>query len=94
MKYSKYSDERLMIAWVRANMWKWDKIFGEKPYNFDNLPNTCEHGGCKLNHIAIVMREIEEEFASRATSKAWWLYYLNKTEAEWKQWYFSTEHNI
>ena len=84
--YHTCSDERLGVAWVHLNAWKWDCLFGQQPEKFDSLRNDEKH---KI--IYPLMQMIEDEFSHRATSKAWWVHELGKTEDEWRCWYFGKE---
>ena len=82
--YHTCSDDRLGLAWTRLNTRKWDCLFGEEPKGFYDLNIADKH---KI--IRPLMKKIEDEFAHRATSKAWWIHGLNKTEEEWRHYYFN-----
>ena len=87
--YRTCSDDRLGLAWARLNTWKWDHLFGEEPKGFYDLNQADKH---KI--ISPLMRKIEAEFAHRATSKAWWIHELGKTEEEWQRWYFDNNKEV
>ena len=90
--YHTCSDDRLGLAWTRLNTYKWDCLFGQEPKGFSNLPNFSKNGEKdKCTIIRPLMKEIEDEFAHRATSKAWWIHELGRTEDEWRRWYFGKE---
>ena len=84
----RFSEDRLGLAWVRANKWEWDEeVLGPKPENYDNLPNYNSGDKSKRDYIAPAMRQIENELSRMVTSRYWWKYELGRTEEEWLKWY-------
>lgn len=82
------NEEDLGRAWVHANQWQWDELFGDPPPGFDEMPDWGDHPS-KREFLSPKMRLIESLIGCVGTSRAWWLYYLGRSEAEWRKWYFT-----
>lgn len=87
MEAKRIDEARLGLAWVHANMWEWDELFGPPPPDFEFLPQWGETP-CKHQYLLPKMRYIERVIGDAGTSKAWWVNYLGTTEEEWRKWYF------
>lgn len=81
-------EEDLGRAWVHANQWQWDELFGDPPPGFDELPDWGSSPS-KHDYLRPKMNAIEEAIGYVGTSRAWWLFALGHTEDEWRRWFFS-----
>lgn len=72
--------ERLGRAWVDLNCGVWGEFIGEKPKNYDELPEYSEDNSIEtqFSHLIKKMDEIENEIGSAATSRYWWKYQLSE----------------
>lgn len=90
-----FTEERLALAWVRANGWTWDEeVLGPKPDGYDELPMNSEMGESKYSVIDPRMIEIERELVNTVTSKYWWIYQLGRTEKEWEEWWLNGDGSL
>lgn len=81
--------DRLGLAYCRLNNWLWDDIVGECPKDFYNLP--CygeEHEKTRRDYTHPPLEEIRAKLGAENCSKYHWLYSMEKTENEWREWYF------
>ena len=92
---TRFTEQRLGLAWVRGNKWIWDEeVFGPKPDIYEDLPMFSSGGESKYDYIHPKMEEVSKEISRMITSKYWWLYELGRTEEEWKEWYMNGEGDI
>jgi hypothetical protein len=74
--YKGVTKRRYAKAYCNLVNWKWDRLFGEKPDGFDDLPCTSSDVGVKtkksiINPILLVATKYSNDF--------WRSYYWNKT---------------
>ena len=94
-KHKYFTEQRLGLAWVRANKFIWDEeVFGPKPEGYDDLPMHDRVSVNKGTYILPKMDAVEKTLGRMATSKYWWLYELGHTEAEWSEWWVSQPYHI
>ena len=95
---SKLSEiDRLGLAWCRLNSGEWDEILGPKPDGYDELPLIPpprwqfwkRNRLSKLDIIIRRMRNIESIIGNANVSRCWWIFGLERTEAEWRNWYIN-----
>lgn len=86
--------ERLGLAYVNMNNWKWDDFVGEKPSGFDVMPSWSNdndddtNSGVKMYYLSPQMQKIIEEIGEAACSRYWWKFALNKCYIQWFLWYY------
>ena len=84
------SEDRLGVAWVRANTWKWDEeVFGKKPDGYDSMPRWGKNS--KAEHLRPHMEAIESIIGEAGVSRAWWIFGMDETEEAWRSWYFAPD---
>lgn len=76
--------EKLGKAYCALNCWEWDSFCGDKPNGFDTMSNDE-----KLEIIGPIMQRIDDVIGTAGSSRAWWLYELNRSEDEWAKWYIN-----
>lgn len=85
--------DRLGLAYCRLNCFEWDEILGDKPAEFDNLPDFPRKRlfqrkmTSKQDYVYPAIIAIEAAIGVANTSRCWWLFQLGKTEREWMKWY-------
>ena len=98
--------DRLGLAYCRMNCWLWDEVIGDKPDGFDEMPIDVSdfyrwwrrligrpvrtQFGCVRGHLHRITQLIGEDNVSRC----WWRFVLQKTEAEWSEWYYKARQNV
>lgn len=89
--------DRLGLAYCRLNSWQWDEIVGEKPKDFDSLPNY-KRGGfqnifkkqrTKHDYIKGKMEKLISVIGEENASRCWWKFEKIGTEEEWLEWYLN-----
>lgn len=81
------NEERLALAWARANQYQWDEeVFGPRPAGYDRM--DLEN---KVAYLHPKMQIITMLIGDAGTSRAWWKYGLHKPEREWRKWYFDAQ---
>lgn len=89
------SVDRLGLAWCRLNSGEWDNIIGDKPSMFDSLPDSPRgwrrifHRPTKSTYLLPAMAAINATIGEENISRCWWVFALGRTEAQWRDWYFS-----
>ena len=82
--------QRMAQAWVNLNCFRWDNFIGDKPENWDDIPEYSETRPCKYNLIHVKFIEISNELGEKATSRAWWKYELKRSWLRWFiYWHFT-----
>ena len=92
--------ERLGLAYCRLNCWEWDDFIGEKPKDFDKCAYSSKNPiirflkgqHSKSYYITPAVRAIEKAIGEAEVSRCWWKFTLGRTDKEWAEWYFSTQH--
>lgn len=74
--YKGVTKRRYAKAYCNLVNWKWDRLFGEKPDGFDDLPSTSGNVGdkTKISIIAPIL-----SISTKYSSDFWRSYYWNKT---------------
>ena len=53
---------------------------------------TQESERSKSYYITPAVRAIEKAIGEAEVSRCWWKFTLGRTDKEWAEWYFSTQH--
>ena len=95
--------ERLGLAYCRINSWQWDDLFGEKPENFDDLPDIRpvkligrirnkkwrKYRRCKQDYCKPIIVVMDQVFAKEEKLCYWWRFGLGRPKEEFERWYFT-----
>jgi hypothetical protein len=100
--------DRYARAALKLNSFEWDELAGEKPKNFDNLPNyyhksdfqyflewflnVKDKRSTKSMFVRKPREEIEEKVGEKNVSWAHFKYNLGKSREEWEEFWDSPEH--
>lgn len=88
--------QRMARAWINLNCYRWDDFIGEKPENWDSLPDYSKTNPCKYNIISPHMTDLKVELGGeKTTSRAWWKYELKRSWFRWFiYWYFTRKSGV
>jgi hypothetical protein len=79
--------DRVGLAWVRLNKWKWDEICGNRPSEFDNMTKEQLLKENIINNQFDIIKKLFGHKCDMLKSWYWWKYELNRTFDEWIEWY-------
>lgn len=68
----KFSKRELSEIYTNLNGWQWDERLGDKPKDFDEMPNRCRASVFSKYHVITpIMREIIARTSEYSRAKAW-----------------------
>lgn len=84
-----HTTDSLAAIWNTLNCFKWDSRLGDKPKNYDDLPDFKPHikKGTKREYISPIMIEIEKIIGKKECLRWHHTHNLNRTIDEFEKWW-------
>jgi hypothetical protein len=82
------SKKELLEIYDKINRWEWDDRLGEKPVNFDEMPNRDK--GSKFQKYFVLMpyfKEIKKRTSERERAKYHHLHKLKRSRFQFEVWW-------
>lgn len=98
--------DRFGLAWCRLSFFEWDDLLGEKPEEYDNLPDYRNNKTVsdwrywfhidkksKADYVLPAKRKIRRLIGPINIDRSFWLFIGGITEEEWMQKYIADRCN-